>query len=669
MDSLQPVETVCVNPPVNDVDTDLNMDAGSCQDDESKNCCSNGCEDASRMTIGTLNSSDCIDWESFIDIEMRMVDDDEKLDLLSARLDQFHCQDESQDCHRPLMTLEQIKTLIKSHSKAAFNDIPGLPTQSYSDSELYLWSALISQYRTVATKVPKYTKLMIWSGIPPSLRGLAWMSMSEAYSQTYTSLYNSLAAEWTPFVKIIGRDLNRTFPEIGMFQQREGVGQMMLGKVLRAYSAYDMQVGYCQGLTFLTGPLLLHMSDCDAFCVLVKLMEDYDLRSMFTADMAGLKLRVYQFEQLLAIYIPKLDKHFRENNVTSIYSTQWFLSFFAVTCPLAMLVRIYDLLFAEGAVPTMMRVALGLLKRNESILLSFNDDEQILERLLGRSVWDVYNNDADLLLTDITCISDGLLSKISALESAYNSGERPRTKAGSFREVSLKLSGLTNKLPSLWSNSNVHLQTYGDGKLKTHKHKKPQHRPDMSRYGSKISVHSLSSDVTLARKDSGICSSSSSSSINSLSDSDESSTVNFLNPGGSSITATADELKDQLNDLKAQLSRTKLALDLERRERQVDRDLIDSVISRVDGQSNLSDEHFEAAISSLKDRMGIKGENIKGLKESNCKSCERLLMDLATARTNEAMARQELDELGDRLYQMDCQQTIRKSPSKWGIWT
>lgn len=142
-----------------------------------------------------------------------------------------------------------------------FHDIPNLPNVNYDDSELSLWAALIADYRSVAQKIPKYASMMVRSGIPPALRGHAWKAMAESASPTLESLYDSLAAEWTPFVKIIGRDLNRTFPEIKMFREQGGPGQLKLGRVLRAYSAYDIQVGYCQGLTFLAGPLLLHMDD------------------------------------------------------------------------------------------------------------------------------------------------------------------------------------------------------------------------------------------------------------------------------------------------------------------------------------------------------------------------------------------------------------------------
>jgi hypothetical protein len=33
---------------------------------------------------------------------------------------------------------------------------------------------------------------------------------------------------------------------------------------------YDHKIGYCQGLGFLVGPLLMQMGDKEAFCVLVR---------------------------------------------------------------------------------------------------------------------------------------------------------------------------------------------------------------------------------------------------------------------------------------------------------------------------------------------------------------------------------------------------------------
>jgi len=55
-----------------------------------------------------------------------------------------------------------------------------------------------------------------------------------------------------------------------MFREKDGEGQKMLGRVLKAFSLYDEKIGYCQGLGFVIGPLLMYMSEPEAFAILVK---------------------------------------------------------------------------------------------------------------------------------------------------------------------------------------------------------------------------------------------------------------------------------------------------------------------------------------------------------------------------------------------------------------
>ena len=54
--------------------------------------------------------------------------------------------------------------------------------------------------------------------------------------------------------------IGRTFPTHPYFMQTLGPGQLSLFNVLKAYSLLDQDVGYCQGLGFVGGVLLLHVS-------------------------------------------------------------------------------------------------------------------------------------------------------------------------------------------------------------------------------------------------------------------------------------------------------------------------------------------------------------------------------------------------------------------------
>lgn len=53
------------------------------------------------------------------------------------------------------------------------------------------------------------------------------------------------------------RDIHRTFPDHDMFKDRDGEGQMALFRILKAYSIYDSTLGFCQGMPFCVGPLLM----------------------------------------------------------------------------------------------------------------------------------------------------------------------------------------------------------------------------------------------------------------------------------------------------------------------------------------------------------------------------------------------------------------------------
>jgi len=56
----------------------------------------------------------------------------------------------------------------------------------------------------------------------------------------------------------------------------------MLTRILRAYAIYSPQVGYCQGINFVVGELLLaNFSEEDAFWALRHLMKKHYLEGMF----------------------------------------------------------------------------------------------------------------------------------------------------------------------------------------------------------------------------------------------------------------------------------------------------------------------------------------------------------------------------------------------------
>lgn len=137
-------------------------------------------------------------------------------------------------------------------------------------TELEFWAALVANFPQTAQRLPTLTSNKIRGGVPPPLRGVVWPSMAGARDTPLLAEFERLSGESSPYEGLIGKDIGRSFPTVDMFRDSNGEGQRMLARVLRSFSLYDSKIGYCQGLAFVVGPLLMHMTDAEAFCVLVR---------------------------------------------------------------------------------------------------------------------------------------------------------------------------------------------------------------------------------------------------------------------------------------------------------------------------------------------------------------------------------------------------------------
>jgi len=250
------------------------------------------------------------------------------------------------------------------------------------------WGRVMSDYEQVARTQPRELSKAIQKGIPQSLRGMTWQLMAAAKDETLELVYQELLTQPSSHSKSIARDLSRTFPKHDYFKHEDGVGQENLFNVVKAYSLYDEEVGYTQGLQFIVGPLLLNMPDEETFCVLVRLMKSYDLRSHYTPNMPGLQLRLFQFDRLVEELLPGVFLHMLRQGVkSSMYASQWFLTLFGYRFPLELVSAVFDLVFAEG-VEAIFRFAIALIKRNEDVLLKLEFEDLI--EFLKNGLFEVY---------------------------------------------------------------------------------------------------------------------------------------------------------------------------------------------------------------------------------------------------------------------------------------
>ncbi|XP_037530969.1 EVI5-like protein [Nematolebias whitei] len=307
----------------------------------------------------------------------------------------------SPDDEELLAKLEEQNRLLETDSKSLRsmngsrrNSGSSLVSSSSASSNLshleedtwILWGRIVNEWEDVRKKKEKQLKELVRKGIPHHFRAIVWQLLCNAQSMPIKDQYSELLKMTSPCEKLIRRDIARTYPEHEFFKEKDSLGQEVLFNVMKAYSLVDREVGYCQGSAFIVGLLLMQMPEEEAFCVFVKLMQDYKLRELFKPSMAELGLCMYQFECMIQEHLPELHMHFQAQSFhTSMYASSWFLTIFLTSFPLSVATRIFDIFMCEG-LEIVFRVGLAILQMNqvELIRLDMEGMLQLFQRVVPR---------------------------------------------------------------------------------------------------------------------------------------------------------------------------------------------------------------------------------------------------------------------------------------------
>lgn len=261
--------------------------------EDSSRAVSQSSSQRTRSSSDASDSSMQVDWEELQKTEeqeqLNEGSDEQSMALLLARLEQENnalaidpksIKARARSQSRP-PSIHQLKKLVETQdqdeesesteqsqgaSTVRFSLLPSPPPMT----ELDFWAALVKDYPQTAQRLPTLTSNKIRGGVPAPLRGIVWVSMAGAREKTIEEQFDTLVGQSSPYENLINKDVGRSFPGVEMFRDPAGEGQRMLGRVLKCFSLYDDKIGYCQGLGFLVGPLLMEMGEREAFCVLVR---------------------------------------------------------------------------------------------------------------------------------------------------------------------------------------------------------------------------------------------------------------------------------------------------------------------------------------------------------------------------------------------------------------
>lgn len=222
-------------------------------------------------------------------------------------------------------------------------------------------------------------------GIPQCIRSPVWRMLSGTFQQEeITPEYYStlLEGEENSDMKILCLDLDRTWVGHHYFCREDRIAQQQLYNVIKAFVNRYPEIGYCQGMCFVVGLLLIYMLPWEAFSVFCWMVENH-LKVYYEKGMVGLFEDTNRLQILLSIFLPRLSKHFESNGIDLMnFTSNWFASIFSSLNSWATMLHIYDLFFIEGR-NALLVSALCILHLCEDELLQRKGIDQLLPFLLN----------------------------------------------------------------------------------------------------------------------------------------------------------------------------------------------------------------------------------------------------------------------------------------------
>lgn len=219
-------------------------------------------------------------------------------------------------------------------------------------------------------------------GLSSSIRPYVWMNLANIakiklnYAEKF---YERLISKTDSiFESSINRDLERTYFIVELSTE----SKRALFNILKAYSEFDDQIGYCQGINFLALQILMVIKDEEnSFWLLIYLMKDRGWRNLFLPGTPKLIKLMKQFEIVIKTNLPRLHKHFRQVGITfddllGIFPS-YFTTIFSYQVRNSFSLKVWDLFFQKDG-QGIIDILTNLLALNETLILEMTFDVSAL---------------------------------------------------------------------------------------------------------------------------------------------------------------------------------------------------------------------------------------------------------------------------------------------------
>ncbi|ELP94465.1 growth hormone-regulated TBC protein, putative [Entamoeba invadens IP1] len=237
------------------------------------------------------------------------------------------------------------------------------PTQTYPtqiDYSTYPPARVFDEWEDIEMKSPAFIRRFV-KNVDTSTRLEYWRKMAnpEQYTLKNPDLFQTLCVqaetrkiadeEFKMLCDKIDMDVNRTFPNDPLMTEDK---RLDLRDILRSFALLVPKTGYCQGMSFLAGQILL-ITDIpeDSLWIFTFFMKDLNLYGLFSDGLPLLNFAVYCIEWVVNTRITSLAKYLQQKDAPLVLVVgQWLTALFSINFQRDVTLKIWDMFLLEGFV-------------------------------------------------------------------------------------------------------------------------------------------------------------------------------------------------------------------------------------------------------------------------------------------------------------------------------
>ena len=256
---------------------------------------------------------------------------------------------------------------------------------------------------------------------------------------------------------LIYRDIKRTFPfqnYNSINKKKKELNEASLYNVLKAFWNIDDEIGYCQGMNYITGFLLINtdFNEKNAFYLLISIFSitfckreknSFSLRGLFYEEFPLLYFYLFIFDDLLNKHIPKLRKHLLDNDITNdVWIIKWIQTAFTVILPINWSKKLWDNIFATDFF-FIIKFSISLCISLAKDIIQLNEQQLIMDYFRNIQIIPMsYNNSFLENKLDIDNLLNGARKVTINIDEYISKYELEKEKGKYFKEKIYKINNI-----------------------------------------------------------------------------------------------------------------------------------------------------------------------------------------------------------------------------------